>query len=291
MSLPLNATPRSHALFRLAREVADACPAELGVESALGGSVSRGWADDLSDIELNFWVEKLDWPGERETWLRGLGVERLIIAEKAHATGSWWMEFVYKGVWVEAGWHEIAHFDRLLQRIIAGEVEDMYEMTPAEMLAHAITFRDGPNLQRWCEMVREYPEALRRAMIALGTREWGDAHFWELGALRVLRPDPTIALLRTEANVRNVLRVLFALNRQWQPDLRKWLQKWAPTLKVKPQSLAERVLAILERPIAAESHTDVLDLIVETLALVPEEYDVARTRRVVEGTRDAWAAR
>jgi hypothetical protein len=291
MSLPEDATPRSHALFELAREIADACPVELGVEIALGGSVARGWSDELSDIELNCWVETLDWPGERAAWLRGLGVERLIIDDEAHETGSWWMEFVYQDTWVEIGWHEIAHFDDLLQRIVHGKVEDMYEMTPAEMLVHSIPFRDGPNLRRWRDMLRDYPEALRRAMIALGTKGWREPHYWELGALRVRRPDHTIALLRTEATVRNVLRVLFAVNRQWQPDLRKWTRQWAETLERKPERLAERVLSILERPVAAESHSDLLSLVDETLALAPDDHGVAETRLVVLEAKRRWATR
>jgi predicted nucleotidyltransferase len=60
MSLPPDATLHSHALFPLAREMTDACPPELGSEIALAGSVARGWADEHSDIELNFWLETLD---------------------------------------------------------------------------------------------------------------------------------------------------------------------------------------------------------------------------------------
>jgi hypothetical protein len=289
--LPPNSTPQSHARLPLAQELADACPPALGKEIALGGSVSRGWADDLSDIELNFWVETLDWPGDREAWLRSLGVERLIIDTEPHETGSWWIEFVYKDVWVEIGWHDIAHFDSLLHRIIAGEVENMYEMTPAEMLVHAITLRDGSNLPRWRDLLREYPETLRRATIALGIKDWSDPHWFELGALRILRPDPTIALLRTEATVRNVLRILFAANRQWQPDLRKWIRQWADTLDAGPDRLADRILTILERPIAPDSHADLLDLVAETLALVPREYGVDEIRRNVDDARSKWRDR
>ncbi|MEO8458580.1 MAG: DUF4037 domain-containing protein [Chloroflexota bacterium] len=291
MMLPDGASDRSRELWPLALELAEACPLELGIEIALAGSVSRGWADEHSDIELNFWVEEIEpWPGERVRWLQGLGVERIIVDDEAHHTGSWWMEFVYKGTWVEIGWHSIGYFDRLLQRIVAGEVEDMFEMTAAEMMAHSIALRDGPNLGRWREMVRVYPETLRRAMIALGTKDWGEPHYWELGALRVLRPDATIAVLRGESCIRNLLRVLFAVNRQWQPDMRKWTRQWAGTLEKKPERLAERVLSIFERPIARSSHAELLDLVAETLALVPDEYGVAETRRVVENARESWGA-
>ena len=116
--LPPDATAHSHALLKLAQEFVDACPPELGVEIALAGSVSRGWADEHSDIELNFWVEKIEpWRGQRTDWLNGLGAENIHQYEEVHENGSRWLEFDYKGVSVEAGWHAIDVCNSLLQQI------------------------------------------------------------------------------------------------------------------------------------------------------------------------------
>jgi hypothetical protein len=60
------------------------------------------------------------------------------------------------------------------------------------------------------------------------------------------RPDPAIVLLRHETTIRSILGVLFAVNRQWQPDLRKWTDRWAATLDQKPARLAQRIFAICE---------------------------------------------
>src|SRR5256885_60985 len=46
------ATPRNNELQALAQRVADALPAEIAEEIVLTGSVSRGVADDVSDIEM-----------------------------------------------------------------------------------------------------------------------------------------------------------------------------------------------------------------------------------------------
>src|SRR5438128_8940819 len=46
------ATPRSKTLRTLAQRVADALPVEIAEEVVLTGSVSRGLADDVSDIEM-----------------------------------------------------------------------------------------------------------------------------------------------------------------------------------------------------------------------------------------------
>src|SRR5256714_15445012 len=46
------ATPRSEKLRTLAQLVADALPLEVAEEVVLTGSVSRGLADEVSDIEM-----------------------------------------------------------------------------------------------------------------------------------------------------------------------------------------------------------------------------------------------
>jgi len=57
--LPPNATGESRVRCELARQLARGWSVELGREIALTGSASRGVADDLSDIELNFWVDRM----------------------------------------------------------------------------------------------------------------------------------------------------------------------------------------------------------------------------------------
>src|SRR5439155_6277431 len=47
----VNATERSHELRALAQRIADALPSDV-VEAAVTGSVSRGMADEVSDIEM-----------------------------------------------------------------------------------------------------------------------------------------------------------------------------------------------------------------------------------------------
>src|SRR5437870_1322662 len=51
-SVLMMATPRSKELRTLAQQVADALPVETVEEVVLTGSVSRGMADDVSDIEM-----------------------------------------------------------------------------------------------------------------------------------------------------------------------------------------------------------------------------------------------
>jgi hypothetical protein len=72
-----------------------------------------------------------------------------------------------------------------------------------------------------------------------------------------------------------------------QPDLRKCTDRWAATLDQKPERLAQRVFAICERPLARESHSGLLDLIAETLALVQPPFDVTAEKSIVNAAREA----
>lgn len=106
-SLPSDATKASRIRYQLAQEVAQACPPELGREIALTGSVSRGLADDDSDIEWLTWVETLPSAEERVAWLREVGATEIIPAERAIGDGSIWAWSRYSGVCLETGWQTV----------------------------------------------------------------------------------------------------------------------------------------------------------------------------------------
>jgi hypothetical protein len=291
MPLPPNATTRSHELLPLAQELAELCTQSIGAEAALAGSVARGWADEFSDIELNFWTDEIDpWPGERLAWLQSIGAGPIRVHPEVHQTGSRWIDFHYKGVLIEAGWHSFATCEAVLKRILAGEVTDMFEGYLAESLAHAVPLRGGEHLQRWQTWLETYPDALRRTMIEGGVDRWRVSHL-ELDAGFILRPDPAAVVGRMDLSLRAVLRTLFAINRQWEPDLRKWIRRWSEPLAIKPEHLADRIHALYARPLETASYTDYIALIAETLDLVPPEYDVADVRETVAAVRANWAGR
>ena len=284
MSLPPDATPHSRALYDIAQRLAELCPAELGAEIALAGSISRGWADEYSDIEINFWTAEIPTAAERVAWLEGIGATRVIPDQEQHENGSWWVECEYGGAWVEAGWHSFAASESLLRRIFAGDVKDMFQGSLAESIHHALPLRDGEHLREWRSWLREYPDALGRAMVQSALQIWLQPRWFILNEAFFVRPDPALVAKRTDASIRSMLRILFAVNRQWEPDLRKWIRRWADTLALKPERLAQRLHAIYEHPLTAESQAEHLALMDKTLALVPAEYaDAAQ----IAGLRDA----
>ena len=76
--LPPDATAASHLRYQVAHELAQLCPPSLGHEIVLTGSTSRGFSDDLSDIEQVFYVETLPPADERDQWLHGIHATNII---------------------------------------------------------------------------------------------------------------------------------------------------------------------------------------------------------------------
>jgi hypothetical protein len=282
--LPPGATERSRRLFVVAGTVAYLCPLDLGQEIALMGSVSRGWADEHSDIEMNFWVDRLDWPDAYETWLRGIGA-KVRFYPNSPRDGPRWIKFDFSGTAVEIGWQTFEQCEAVLERIFAGRVteSDMAEGFVTEALPNSITLRDGEHLRSWNMRLRDYPDALRSLLITEAAARWSREPRWfDMTAAFARRPEPSALVLRYDASIRAVLRILFALNRQWEPELRKWTRRWVETLEAKPDRLADRIFAIYARPLAAETWPAFLQLVSDSLRLVPAEFDVSQSAAAVE---------
>jgi Domain of unknown function (DUF4037) len=290
--LPPGATETSRRLLVIPGTLADLCPLELGQEIALMGSVSRGWADEHSDIEMNFWVEKLDWPAACETWLRDIGATEVRFYPDPLDDAPRWVDFDFNGTPVEIGWQIFEECDAQLDRIIAGRLteSDIAEGLVTEALQNSIALRDGVHLRKWNLRLRDYPDALRSVLITRAAAMWSrDPRWFNLTAAFARRPEPSALVLRYDASIRAVLRILFALNRQWEPELRKWMLRWVETLEIKPDALADRILEIYEHPLAGQSLPAVLYLVNDTLRLVPVDVDVSQSAAVIKVAVERYA--
>src|SRR5947209_20465529 len=107
--LPRDGTEASRARYDLARELAGSCPAHLGEEIALTGSVSRCIADERSDVELNLWSHELPQPDEWRRWLEEAGATDISPEAVPNGLdGSIWVTCRYRDIWIEVGWGTIA---------------------------------------------------------------------------------------------------------------------------------------------------------------------------------------
>lgn len=74
--------------------------------------------------------------------------------------------------------------------------------------------------------------------------------------------------------VERTLRILFAVNRQWEPDY-KWLKYEAERLTVKPDRLVERVNDVFMSLNLRERVLTYFQLLLDVMKLVPEHVGVS----------------
>jgi predicted nucleotidyltransferase len=273
------ATERSEQLQDLAQRVADALPLEVAEEVVLTGSVSRGVADQISDIEMLIVTPE---PLELAACFdhaRAAGLEELD-TWGAQGTPTKRVFGFREGVPLELVWWSREYAESTIGAIILGDTP-----SAAEAIANGIALRTSGLLSRWQAQLSNYPEELARARIEDAALTWGG--YAPEGMLTLVRPGERLA--RTERMVDDasrVLRIVFALNRVWPPTHKRVAERVAP-LAVKPDRLAERIEDAFSEPDPRRALLVMTELQSETVALAPDGPNVNRARRWLAAAADA----
>jgi len=263
-------TPRSKDLQTLAQRVADALPVEIAEEVVLTGSVSRGMADDVSDIEMLVVTrEPLELEAcfglARAAGLEGLDTWGAQVGPARRVSGY------REGVPIELIWWPRDYAEARIDALFAGEVS-----STADALVHGVPLRTSGLLEAWQERLREYPPELAAAQIEEAALPWGG--FTPAGVLTIVRPGERLALTEWmfDGAIR-VLTIVFALNRVWLPTTKRLFARVAP-LAVKPDRLAERIEEALTEPDLRRALRIMTELQLETVLLAPSGPNVDRAR-------------
>lgn len=287
--LPADASAFSRHRYDMARVLTRTCPTDLGQTIALTGSVARGVADRFSDIELTFFVDALRIPDDYFGWLReaGADVEPLeddAVSPDAVLTKSW-----YRGVFIEAAWQTWAGCEAELRLAFDGATDDHWLLTRVWHIVHAVPLRSGPQLAEWQAQLAHYPDGLQSRLIHQATRAWAEPHWYPRSIVNlwplVYRDARVVLAYYLLREVELALRVLFASNRQWEPDW-KWLASESRRLTQIPRDLVARVNAVFALDDPVRSARGCLELILDILDLVPEQYNMgvqkARVREALQ---------
>jgi hypothetical protein len=275
------ATEASTRLREVARRVADALPPDVAEEVVLTGSVSRGVADEASDIEMLIVTPaQLElaacYEHARAAGLDGLDTWGPQGTETQRVSGY------LDGVPLELVWWSRAHAEASVDGIFLGE-----SSSAADALAHGVSMRTIGLLARWQERLAEYPDELATASIEDAALTWGG--FTPAGLLTVARPGERLALLeRMVDDASRVVRIVYALNRVWQPT-HKRLGARTERLAVKPERLAERIEEALLEPDPRRALLVMTELQADTVALAPDGPNVNRARRWLAAAADLLA--
>lgn len=262
-------TSRTRELREVAERITAALP-PIVEEVILTGSVSRGVADELSDVELLL-----------------VTTTRLDLAEcfeSASSVGlveldSWGVQGTevsrvfgyYDGTPIETIWWPHDFAEASVAAAVAGE-----QSTAAEALASGIALRTGGLLDAWQRRLRVYPEALAAARIEEAAVAWGGFH--PTGFLTLARPGERLALVEYLYNdAVRVLRIVYALNRVWQPTSKRLADR-VQSLLVKPERLAERIGEALTEPDPLRAMLVMSELQADTVDLAPPGPNIDRAR-------------
>ena len=265
----MGATARSVELRSIAQDVADALPITVE-EVVLTGSVSRGVADDVSDVEML--VVTRDEPDLEECF-------SLAASAGLSDLGTWGQQGVptkrvsgnRDGAAFELVWWSHAHAESAVAAIFEGDTS-----TTADALAHGVALRTSGLLEQWQKRLHDYPEELARARIEDAALTWGG--FAAAGLLTIVRPGERLAQLeRMVDDATRVLRIVFALNRVWQPTTKRLADRVAE-LPRKPERLAERIGEALTEPDPRRAVLVMTELQAETVALAPDGPNINRAR-------------
>ena len=255
---------RSEELRARAQRVTDGLPPDV-IEVVLTGSVSRGVADDVSDIEMlcvterplsleeAFDLARLAGLEERDSWGDPSTPTRRVFGylEDTPVETIWWSRELAEELFANGG--------------------------SAEAIANGVALRTSGLLAEWQERLADYPDALVAERVEKAAERWGG--FTPAGLLTLVRND--VALARMEwlvESAQRVLAIVFALNRQHAPTAKRLSARVAP-LAVKPDRLAERIEESLAGQDPRRSLATMTELQLETVRLAPDGPNVARARR------------
>jgi len=262
-------TPQTARLREVAQAIADALPPEID-EVVLTGSVSRGMADDVSDIEMLILT-----PGEPDleecfALAAGCGLsDRGTWGPQGGPTQR--VSGLRDGVPIELIFWSRAQADAAVDAIFDGVVG------PADALANGVALRTTGRLAQWQERLREVPAELAAAQIEDAALTWGG--FAAAGLLTIVRPGERLALVeRMVDDASRVVRMVFALNRVWPPTLKRLAVRSAG-LAVKPDRLAERIDEALTEPDPRRALLTMTELQLETVLLAPDGPNILRARQ------------
>lgn len=257
---------------KIAEEIAYKCPSSIGKEIIIVGSVSRGNADENSDIEMEFLTDTIPTEKERINWIREIGGTQITPYGEPISDGSMWVIFKYKDYWMETGWQSFESMKKNVESILKGEIISHDRMLIAWVIKNAICLTEGNLISNLKEDLNIYPDILQKKIIESSLKSLRLTLALKVKNALAQRMDKIPLLERLIIDVKRILRILFALNSEWEPDWKR-IDDIIEDLVVKPKNLSSRINRIITVNNTLESLSTCFKLIKDTLLLIPKELD------------------
>ena len=263
---------RNDELHALAQRLADGF-SPVVTDVVLTGSVSRGVADELSDIEM------------------------LVLTEEQISLEGAFALCEAAGLVDTETWGDPATATRRVHGYLDGQsietiwwypelAEERFATTPsAEAMANGVALRGGAWLASAQARLADYPDELVAERCEEAAERWGG--WTPRGILTITRPDTALARMEwLVESAQRVLQIVYAVNHTHQPTAKRLAARTAD-LAVKPDRLAERIEEALGEPDPRRALLTTTELQLDALALAPGGPNVDRARTWLAGVRDA----
>ncbi|RXY99690.1 DUF4037 domain-containing protein [Fictibacillus sp. S7] len=208
----------------------------------LAGSVSRGWDDSHSDIELHILWKKP--PRDRDRLQPIEKVNGEIIDFHPYEEEEWAETYIVDGVKFEISSFLVSTIQEVLQQVVQqANTNYDFQCLAASLKDGKILFEEERTLSALKEEVTAYPAALAENMIIenleLGSR-------WNNRKALLARKDWLMYYDLMTAVQKRMLGILFGLNGMYvhHPAF-KWLKQSTDEMKIVPDQLYERFTSVL----------------------------------------------
>lgn len=280
-------TEASLRLRQLAREISDACIAELAPRAVmLTGSAAEGVSDRWSDLDVIVYHDALPPEPAIDAVRTRLGGGDLSVLAPWDGD-SYGQSFPLRGVECQVGHSTVAQTDREIDQVLVDLDLDTPLQKAFDGMVHGVALHGDDVLAAWRRRLADYPDPLRRAMVE---RHLRIPPMW-MADERMATRDATI--FRHQMLVQsalNLLAVLSGLNRVYFSSFQfKRMRAFAAQLAIAPPDFADRLERLFDDPHRAGDGLEVL--VIETLALVERELpelDTTAARRWVGRRPEPW---
>lgn len=268
--------------YDLAKQIAFNCPKDFCAEMALTGSTARGLADDDSDLEINLWFAVLPSVEARVAWLEQVGALDIAVQDGARADESYWISCRFGDIDVEVGWQTFAALERLVSQLIAGEITDR-RLALADLILSAVPLATEGWLAAQQRKLAGYSDRVQAWIVGEAVGLWRSGERMAEARKLAARGERLALIEHLLLDMTMALRLLYAVNRRWEPG-RKWMLSVARDLPTQPPNFLARLESLFGLPNRVMVET-AARLASEVLALVPASYGVEDAG--LEGAVDA----
>jgi hypothetical protein len=252
----------------------------------LAGSAGEGIADELSDIDLIAYYDRLPTLSAIRAWRLDVGVA--LPGAAVDRRKGWSDTWQRTGVECQSGGQRVALIEKSLRDLLQGRAPDSpYLMKPAMGLLHGLTIRDDGLIAAWRERIREMPDALARSMASHHLKVFP---YWAAHKQLAKRDARLFEVQSLLDGAFHVVGALSAANGLYFTTFQfKRMRVHIAAMEHKPPQLAERLEALFDSPreVAAAA---LRQLLTDTVEIVEARFGDLATAGARQSLDDVHAA-